>query len=582
MRMARATHSLAWSAIGLGFLLGAVAWLVDWPALAISYGLTDQIGSYGRGWLTLTGATLVVAAGAKLLPDLRWPDTSLVNWRGWRTLTVAAIVVYMIIWNYAGFQRFDNFMAPVFDMGVQDQVIWNTAQGRWYASSIEVDNYMGDHFKPLVALLAPLYWITPSVYWLVAYQTVILALGAIPVYRLARDKLQGRFYGWLFALLYLLYPAVGYINRADLHLEASVVCFLLAAIYAAGRHQWRWMSLWLLLTILSKEDMGITVAAFGLWLAWQGERRRGLAWAASGIAASVIILFWVIPTIRNEPPDTLSRYEWLGDSPGAMVRTLLTRPDLVLPRLLSLDALRYMAALTGPLALLPCGSTLMLPALPAIVYHQLSEEPTQRLIYFQYTAPIVPFMVASAITAAVKLQGVALRRHAPWLLWTLLIMLPSFTLWHTLGVNNPLADGKEGPPLWLRQPNAAAIRRALDAIPPQVPVFTTNYYGTYLTQRQELGIMFSPYQTEYLAQADYALLNLLDYRTGHVWTCEHYAAALAYAHAVGYGLLSYEDYVVLLQRNGGDAAALAALAPNVCATLPASAPSSSPAAQPVP
>jgi uncharacterized membrane protein len=43
------------------------------------------------------------------------------------------------------------------DLGNQDQVVWNTAQGRPFARSIEVTNDLGDHIRPYLVLLSPIY-----------------------------------------------------------------------------------------------------------------------------------------------------------------------------------------------------------------------------------------------------------------------------------------------------------------------------------------------------------------------------------------------------------------------------------------
>src|SRR5690606_33016901 len=145
----------------------------------------------------------------------------------------------------------------------------------------------------------------------------------------------------------------------------------------------------------------------GLWLAWPSgdpvRRRVGIAWGVMGLAYSAIIILWVMPAIRQAPPDTLGRYAWLGETPGQMLVTLLTQPQAALSRLLSVDTLRYLVSLAGPLAFLPIGHSLALPALPAILYNLLSSEISQRVAYYHYVAPIIPFLFGGAIGAAGKL-----------------------------------------------------------------------------------------------------------------------------------------------------------------------------------
>jgi uncharacterized membrane protein len=81
-----------------------------------------------------------------------------------KTFLLIAILTYVALYGYLGFARHFHFNSHLFDLGIQDQVVWNTSQGTLYRSSVEVDNYLGDHFQPLIAVLAVFYWVYPSVY----------------------------------------------------------------------------------------------------------------------------------------------------------------------------------------------------------------------------------------------------------------------------------------------------------------------------------------------------------------------------------------------------------------------------------
>ena len=85
-----------------------------------------------------------------------------------------------------------------FDVGNLTQAVWSTAHGRF----LEVTDLQGDqisrlgaHFDPLVALLAPLWWLWPSPDLLLVVQAVGVALGAVPVFLLARKHLGGDWAG---------------------------------------------------------------------------------------------------------------------------------------------------------------------------------------------------------------------------------------------------------------------------------------------------------------------------------------------------------------------------------------------------
>jgi len=275
-------------------------------------------------------------------------------------------------------------------------------------------------------------------------------------------------------------------------------------------------------------------------------------------------MFVLIPGFRDAPSDSFTRYLWLGSSPLEMLRNLLLRPDLVLPRLLGVDAVRFVVSLTAPLLFLPFGHSIVLVALPATVYNLLSAEMAQRVAYYHYVAPIVPFVFAAALLATASLFAWARGRGSYWLIWTVCSGLLLFTGWHSLVFNNPLADDGAVPPAWTRLPNEASVREALALVPPEAAVLTTNYYGTHLAQRTALYLMFDPSDVSGLERAELALFNTIDYRSHHPWSCHDYAAALRHAHDQGFGLVYSADRVVVVRRSEGDRTALQQLADTLC------------------
>src|SRR5690349_20211121 len=77
-----------------------------------------------------------------------------------------------------------------FDHGDYQQAIWNTTQGRPFQISRYnfTDSIMGMDFMPGLIFAVPFYMLWPSAYMLDILQSVLLALGAVPVYLIARDR----------------------------------------------------------------------------------------------------------------------------------------------------------------------------------------------------------------------------------------------------------------------------------------------------------------------------------------------------------------------------------------------------------
>lgn len=498
--------------------------------------------------------SLLASAAYFALPSLaiRGPIDSLRQESWARRFLLIAILLYVTVFIYFTFQRHWHFNSAGFDLGIQDQVVWNTAHGRWYQSSLEVSNYLGDHFQPLMALLAIPYRIWPSAYILLAFQTIVLALGAIPLYRLATRRLNSPLVGLLFATLYLLYPSVGYINRFDFHWEATAVPLLIAAVDAADEERWRSMSLFLFLALFGKEDIGLTVSAFGVWLALRKRTWVGAVWAVAGVAYSLVALFVLIPSFRGIPSDTLNRYGWLGDTPLQMAQTLILDPGAVASHLAEPQTAIFLFTLLGPVLFLPLFSSQSLVLLPAIGYNLLAQNhPPQHTIYFQYVAPLVPFVLTSTVYGVERLLTFAPTRHSRLLRFSLLVALFTFALWHVTAISNPLVDNERVSSAWERLPNAQAVRRGLDQVPADSSVFTTNHYTPHLSHRQEIYTFIFPEDAARIQEVDTLFLNLRDHRSVVAkLNCERYQSFFETAEEHNFGVLFNEDGVVVLHRPG--------------------------------
>src|SRR6185295_13951626 len=104
-------------------------------------------------------------------------------------LLALGIALYILIFTGAAWYKYANYQMG-FDLGVHQQVLWNTAHGRVAATSAfaDTDSYLGIDMIPTELLLAPLYALFPSVYMMLFVQTLALALGAVPVFLLVRDR----------------------------------------------------------------------------------------------------------------------------------------------------------------------------------------------------------------------------------------------------------------------------------------------------------------------------------------------------------------------------------------------------------
>ena len=145
---------------------------------------------------------------------------------------LAATAAYAAGFAALSVLRYRAFATGRFDLGNMVQAVWSTAHGH----PLRMTDLHGDqisrlaaHVDPILVLFAPLWWLWPSPQLLLVAQALVVALGAVPVFLLARKHLRSARAGLGFALAYLLYPATGWLTLNEFHPVALATTCLLVA-----------------------------------------------------------------------------------------------------------------------------------------------------------------------------------------------------------------------------------------------------------------------------------------------------------------------------------------------------------------
>jgi uncharacterized membrane protein len=389
-----------------------------------------------------------------------------------------------------------------FDLGNMVQAVWSTAHGRPLdVTELDGDqiNRLGAHVDPLLAAFAPLWWIWPSPAMLLVVQAATIALGALPVFWLARKHLGSERSAVLFALTYLLYAPVQWLALDEFHAVALACPLLLYAVWYLDEERLFAALPFLGVAALAKEEVPLVVAGLGIWYALaHGRRLAGAVIAASGTALTIVFLAVVMPHFRGgDSPAFYDRYDAVGGSPTGIVETAFTDPGALLQAVTEGRDLTYLLQLALPLAgLFLAAPLLLIPALPELAANLLSETVTQTSIEFHYTAPITPFLVAGAVLGAARVP-----RLAP------LVLAASLAGAIALG---PLWAGELVPDRMSEHDRVAA--RALELIPPDAPVSSTNGLGAHLSERRRVFSFPVVREAEWIA-VDLRRASYLDRRS---------------------------------------------------------------------
>ncbi|MGE5140985.1 MAG: DUF2079 domain-containing protein, partial [Rudaea sp.] len=279
-----------------------------------------------------------------------------------RQLMLADAAAYLLILLYAAFFSFLSIRRHLalqsygYDLGIFDQVIWNTAHGRWFLNTVMEDSpsFFGHHYAPLLALLAPLYWLWDSVNVILIAQSVALALGAAPVYWLARERLGG-WAGVGFAAAYLLFPPLEAGNLFDFHEVALAVPLLAFALWFLVKKNNVGFAACAVLAMQAKEDIPLSIAMMGLYaLVVQRRFKFGLGWIAASAVMFALAVYVIIPSaFQGSAHPFLSYYSDFGQTPLQIAWSMVSNPAHTLRFLGPGRSLAYVWNLIAPFGLWP-------------------------------------------------------------------------------------------------------------------------------------------------------------------------------------------------------------------------------------
>jgi uncharacterized membrane protein len=408
-----------------------------------------------------------------------------------RALLWTAIAAYAAGFSALSVLRHRAFATGRFDLGNMVQAVWSTAHGHpLQITALRGDQIsrLGAHFDPILAAFAPLWLVWPSPDMLLVAQAVAIALGALPVYRLARKHLGSDGAGLGFALAYLVYPPTQWLTLNEFHPVALACPLLLFAIWFLDEGRLLPFAACAVLAATTKEEIALVVAGLGVWYAFaHGRRLAGAAVAVAGFAVGLLVIELVIPHFNRAGTSSFfTRYSQVGSTPGGIVHTALTHPGKIVTTALTQRGLGYLTRLALPLGLLVLVAPLaLIAALPELALNLLSAASPQTSIRFHYTAGLIPVLVAAAVFGAARLGR--LRPGAPIAAIAVVVAV----------VSNYLL----GPvPIWRYFPGAEQVQahaaevsehdriaaRALRLIPRDAVVSATNSLGAHLSARRRI------------------------------------------------------------------------------------------------
>lgn len=398
----------------------------------------------------------------------------------------AIAAAYAISLSYWSIRNQRGFLTFGFDVGIFDQGVWLLSKFDVPFVTVRGLNLFGDHTSFILLLLVPFYWVFETADVLYIAQSLALGSGAVLVFLIAREKLRSEPASAIFALAYLLQPALGWTNLENFHPDSFEVPLVLLCLFLMIKQRWRWFLLSVILLLLVKEDVAVLTVPLGLYVARFHNRRAGLATVVLSVVWFLLAFYVVIPAFNPAGPLYASRLA-LGGITGTL-EALVTRPFDVIRLVVSENKPWFLLQLIAPLAALSLvGWRVGLIAAGTLLVNLLSTFPYQYSIQYHYTTLIVPVLVAAAIFGVAGLRTVRGRTRM-----SAVVLAAAGTgafLW--------------GPLPWTRDPGpigdpssafAVDARRAIATIPATASVAVLPSLVPHLSQRQEIFEFPNPWR----------------------------------------------------------------------------------------
>lgn len=348
------------------------------------------------------------------------------------------ILAYIIYFSWFTLMRYRTLHASYFDLGIMHQTVYNSfiaiKTGDW-SRFLELTNphgfeqvkRMAIHNDIILGLIALFYFIYSGPETLLALQTIILALGAIPVYLIAQNIINknknNSFIPILLSFSYLMYTPMQRANIFDFHAVTIATTTLLFMFYFWLVKKYWLSGLFLIISLLTKEQVALTTAFFGMYvllkncklcldshLRGNDIRKNHAKFSRDhivrllknknimfGILVILISLIWfivsmkvVVPYFRGSAHFALERY---GDFGVNLIKYIW-----------HVDTARYFWFLLGPLGFLSLLSpALLVITIPEFAINLLSNSWNMRNIIYHYTAVVQPWIFIAAIYGIKKL-----------------------------------------------------------------------------------------------------------------------------------------------------------------------------------
>lgn len=230
------------------------------------------------------GSFMLLAGGIEFMGSLKS--------RSVRRILVFLISLYVIIFTTLSSLRYLSFTANALDLGTFLQPLSNTMRGKFmeYTSinyPFDEKCRFGNHLEIIYLPMALFIHIFKGPYFFLFLQTLMLAISALPLYRIAVRVLKENVIALFFSVCYLCYSGLHYLNLFDVHGDSFAILFIFLAFDALLRNRKKYW-IYIILALFCKEYVALTLFGLGITIFLMNKKRR------VGIVTSLIAILYFL------------------------------------------------------------------------------------------------------------------------------------------------------------------------------------------------------------------------------------------------------------------------------------------------
>ena len=324
------------------------------------------------------------------------------------------VVAFFVVYALLDIGKFESFNLYGLDFALFDQTIWNSLHGRLFENTLVLDApiILGQHFSIILLALVPLYAVYSDPRLLALLPAFCVAIASLPLYWFAQKQV-GRGLAFAISIAFLLSPGVQFLALGQFYeIVLALPLLMLTGVFLL-RQRWAPFFLSLAVVLLVKEVLALVALGFGLYIFLvQRKFKLGGILALASLIWFLALIKLIIPFFQGGAGFYYfgaggygsGQYAYLGNSLEEIIRTVITRPDIVVSQLVVPLKIDTVIKLVLPLGLFPLlGLEISALALPTLGYILLTDRELEYVLSSHHYVAVFPFLLLAVVVGVRRL-----------------------------------------------------------------------------------------------------------------------------------------------------------------------------------